>query len=104
MLTADDAEAQAALNVVLEDNMYLGQVIFYSLDRLFLQYGHAVSDAAVVVMPASSVVDGEVRAPASPGGLDCTRVVLPEEALAGALAQKLTPQNCYTHVVSPCSH
>lgn len=30
-------ELQAALNVVLEENMYLGQVLFYCLDRLFLQ-------------------------------------------------------------------
>lgn len=41
--------------------MYLGQVIFYSLDRLFLQYGHAVSNACIVIMPASSIVDSEVR-------------------------------------------
>ena len=63
MLNADDAEAQAALNVVLEDNMYLGQVIFYALDRLFLQWHHEISDACIVIMPASSVVDAEVRLP-----------------------------------------
>lgn len=37
-----------------------GQVLFYTLDRLFLQYGHSISQAAVTVMEASSVVDPEV--------------------------------------------
>lgn len=46
--------------MVLEENMYLGQVLFYTLDRLFLQYSHAISNAAIVCMPASSVVDQEV--------------------------------------------
>jgi hypothetical protein len=68
VLNADDEEAQAALNVVLEDNMYLGQVIFYSLDRLFLQYGHAISNACIVIMPASSIVDSEVI-PSTPASL-----------------------------------
>lgn len=63
MLAADDEAAQAALNVVLEDNMQLGQVLFYCLDRLFLQAGHAISHAAVTVMPASSLVDPEARPP-----------------------------------------
>ena len=62
-LAVQDEELQAALNVVLEENMYLGQVLFYTLDRLFLQYGHAISNAAIVCMPASSVVDPEVRPP-----------------------------------------
>jgi hypothetical protein len=30
---------------------------------LVLQYGHAISNAAIVVMPASSVVDAEVCLP-----------------------------------------
>ena len=61
MLTAGDDAAKKALNVVLEDSMQLGQTLFYCLDRLFLQYGHAVSNACVVAMPASSIVDPEVR-------------------------------------------
>jgi hypothetical protein len=36
-------ELQAALNVVLEENMYLGQVLFYCLDRLFLQVCYLAS-------------------------------------------------------------
>jgi hypothetical protein len=62
VMNVANEELQAALNLVLEENMYLGQVLFYCLDRLFLQYGHSISNGAIVVMPASSVVDAEVRA------------------------------------------
>jgi hypothetical protein len=41
--------------------MYLGQVLFYALDRLFLEFGHAISDAAIIVMGGSSIVDADVR-------------------------------------------
>lgn len=37
VMNVANEELQAALNVVLEENMYLGQVLFYCLDRLFLQ-------------------------------------------------------------------
>ena len=41
-------ELQAALNVVLEENMYLGQVLFYCLDRLFLQVSSGTSTPVVL--------------------------------------------------------
>jgi hypothetical protein len=42
VMNVANEELQAALNVVLEENMYLGQVLFYCLDRLFLQVSLAL--------------------------------------------------------------
>lgn len=59
LLEVQSTQPLAAKNLIVAAHMGMGQALFYTLDRLQLQYGHVVNAAAVCVMDGSSVVDRE---------------------------------------------